>query len=500
MFSSSAVKRCLGTLLFGTVLVAGDIPARLQAIITTAQPQGLVALAQDGGDGGDSDSDSDGDSDADADDGDTADADDSDDEADADDAEDADDDARRTQGGSAAHGAGDHLVQRRRPVRTVRHAARPAAIRAAGELVASGLDERALASLTAEGYRIVRRERLGAAGGTLVKLRVPRRMSLEQARGHVASASPRSAIDFNHYYRPDSEEVGKASPCAVVGCFAVELIGWPQARTQAVGCGQGVRIGLIDTAINADHPALSGHHLEVIRLEQTKALPESGRQHGTAVASLFLGAAGSRSPGLLPGSEVIAIDAFHRGQARDERADVFDLVRSLDMLGERGVQAINMSLSGPPNELLKRAVARLKAKNIVLVAAAGNKGPHAEPLYPAAYDGVIAVTAIDRGKAIYRHANQGDYIDFAAPGVDVWTAASIKGARRKTGTSFATPFVTAVAAVVAARNPHESPTAVQDLMASVAEDLGKPGRDPVFGWGLVNARDICSAEMKKATH
>lgn len=497
MFCSSIIKRYSCLILIGTILVIGNIPTRIAALLTTVQPHGLVALAYDGdgGDGGsdgsDSDGDSDGDADGDGDDGDPEDASDSDD-----DAEDADDEIRDMRQRSAAHGAGDHIVQRRRPALSAGDAARAPAIWAAGELVASGLDERTLGGLRAAGYRIVRREKLGGAGGTLVKLRIPRRTSLEQARSHVTSVAPRSAIDVNHYYRLDSEEAEQAAPC--IGCFAVELIGWP--RTLAADCGQGVRIGLIDTAINIGHPALSGHHLEVIRLDRSDVLPTSGQQHGTAVASLLLGSPESRAPGLLPDSKVIAIDAFQRAPAHDERADVFDLVRSLDMLGERGVQAINMSLSGPPNELLEQAIARLKARNIVLVAAAGNKGPHAKPLYPAAYDGIIAVTAIDRSKAIYRHANQGDYIDFAAPGVDVWTAASIKGARRKTGTSFAAPFVTAVAAVVAARNPKKSPAAIQELMAAAALDLGDPGRDPVFGWGLVNARDICPAGVQNAAH
>jgi subtilisin family serine protease len=504
MFSSPFIKKCFGLIAFGAVFVAGDTPARIATLLTTAQPHDFTAMAEDG-DGGDSDgggsdsdgggdSDSDGDSDADgsSSDGDQSDRGDADDgNEDAADVDDADDDGRGRQQSSTGRGGGSHVAQRnlkRLPAgRTARRA-----MQAAAELVASGLDERALTDLRAAGYRIVSRARLGATGRTLVKLRVPRRVTLEKARRNVASLAPRSTIDFNHYYRPASEEAEQVLPCAEGrACFAVELIGWPRTRVLDAKCGQGVRIGLVDTGINAGHPAFSAHHLEVIRLERAKALPASGRQHGTAVASLLLGAAESRAPGLLPDSEVVAIDAFHGAPGHDERADVFDLVRSLDMLGERGVQAVNMSLSGPPNELLEQAVARLRAKNIVLVAAAGNNGPHAKPVYPAAYDSVIAVTAVDRGKAVYRHASQGGYVDFAAPGVDVWTAASIKGARSKTGTSFAAPFVTAIAAVLAARNPSKPPAAIQKLMATAAEDLGNPGRDPVFGWGLVNARDIC---------
>jgi subtilisin family serine protease len=131
----------------------------------------------------------------------------------------------------------------------------------------------------------------------------------------------------------------------------------------------------------------------------------------------------------------------------------------------------------------------------ILVAAAGNDGPNAEPVYPAAYDGVIAVTAVDTARNPYRRAVRGDHIDIAAPGVGVWTAASVSGARQKSGTSFAAPFVTAAVSVLLAAKPGLSPQEVEaELMAS-AEDIGKPGKDAVYGWGLLNARTLCAVAV-----
>lgn len=255
-------------------------------------------------------------------------------------------------------------------------------------------------------------------------------------------------------------------------------------------CAVPTRIGLIDTAINSGHLAFVGAKVETIRLEAGN-LPDSGRQHGTAVAALLVGSAESRTPGLVPGGELIAVDAFHRGAGNDDRSAVYELVRAIDLLAARGVKVINMSLTGPPNLLLKQAIERAAARGIVLVAAAGNDGPRAAPLYPGGYDGVIAVTAIDRSKNPYRRAGAGDHVDIAAPGVQVWTAASIKGAQSKTGTSFAAPFVTAAAAMMLAANPELKAADVEGLLQQSAEDLGKPGKDPVFGWGLLNARAIC---------
>ena len=92
-----------------------------------------------------------------------------------------------------------------------------------------------------------------------------------------------------------------------------------------------------------------------------------------------------------------------------------------------------------------------------MIAAAGNDGPRAEPAYPAAYDSVIAVTAVDRSGTIYRRAIRGAHVDLAAQGVEVWTAASVKGARWKTGTSFAAPYVTAAVALWLQHDPMLTP-------------------------------------------
>ncbi|TIQ01951.1 MAG: peptidase S8, partial [Mesorhizobium sp.] len=119
-------------------------------------------------------------------------------------------------------------------------------------------------------------------------------------------------------------------------------------------------------------------------------------------AAPLVGGADSRTPGLLPHARLIAVDAFHRGERQDDRSDAYYLLRALDLLSARGVQVTNMSLSGPANALLEQFVRKLSERGMVIVAAAGNGGPRAEPAYPAAYAEVIAVTAVDRMKRPYR--------------------------------------------------------------------------------------------------
>lgn len=119
-------------------------------------------------------------------------------------------------------------------------------------------------------------------------------------------------IDFNHYFRPEQHP---DAPCVTSDCLARDVIGWPSAQTGLSNCAAGVRIGLVDTAINPDHLAFEARNIEIVRLVEEE-LPESGRQHGTAVAALLVGSASSRTPGLIPGGKLIAVDAFHRGNGK----------------------------------------------------------------------------------------------------------------------------------------------------------------------------------------
>jgi subtilisin family serine protease len=154
------------------------------------------------------------------------------------------------------------------------------------------------------------------------------------------------------------------------------------------------------------------------------------------------------------------------------------------LLAQEGVRVVNMSLAGPPNRLLARAVAAATAQGKVIVAAAGNDGPFGPVRYPAAYDEAIGVTAVARDKGIFRFANQGPHIDYAALGVDVPTALRDGGFGPASGTSLAAPVISAFIACELARHG-ELHRAMAALDVRVL-DLGVPGRDPVFGSGLLH--------------
>ncbi|MEP3276568.1 MAG: S8 family serine peptidase [Stappiaceae bacterium] len=427
----------------------------------------------------------------------------------ADDDDDDDDDDAGSGGGSTSGGSsrtrddssGGEIIRflgkkRKSGKRVIRRQARVQVVRQSNvpnEIVALGLSQAQLRDLIDQGYEVLQSVRLELLDTDVLKLQVPAGTGLEQARALVGNLNPQALVDFNHYYRPEtSENSGEATqvPCRGNHCAAWQMVGWPTGHAALATCSSNIRIGLIDTGINAEHAALSEANLEVRRLENDDRAP-SGRQHGTAVAVMLAGAPGSRSPGLLPSAEIFAVDAFHRGRGKDDRGDVFEILQAMDYLAQKSVSVINMSLAGPENVLLKKMVERLSVKDVILVAAVGNGGRGSKNMYPAAYPTVIAVTAVDRHERIFRRAVQGEHVDFAAPGVNVWTAASVRGARSKTGTSFAAPFVTAVVAIAARKLESADAEAVRKALAASSRDLGGTGRDPVFGYGLIQGTGLC---------
>ena len=357
----------------------------------------------------------------------------------------------------------------------------PKPARAERSIVAAGLSPLGVERLRAQGFRTKLQTRGILA--SVIRLLPPRGMSLNEAQRKVRMADAGATADFDHFYYTDE---GQA--CTGPGCEAVALIGWNMPPSRQ--CGPAPTIGLIDTGIERNHEALQGQSIDVLPMPQAHGA-SSQRDHGTAVAALLVGRSGSSAPGLLPGAKLVAVDAFYRDGGTADRTDVASLVAALEALSERNVRIVNLSLSGPPNEVLKRAIASAQEKGLIIVAAAGNNGPGAAPSYPAAYPGVIAVTAVDRNLAIYSRATQGEYVDLAAPGVDLWVAAPGGGGTAKSGTSYAVPFISAAAAVLSASEAAPDTASVRKALEGRTLDLGKPGRDKTFGYGLLQAANLC---------
>ena len=163
------------------------------------------------------------------------------------------------------------------------------------------------------------------------------------------------------------------------------------------------------------------------------------------------------------------------------------LERAMDWSEAQGARIFNMSFAGPRDRLVERVLDRAHDNGVVHVAAAGNGGPEASPAYPAAYKSVIAITALDHKDRLYRHANRGDYLTVAAPGVDVLVPSLKQGYRYSSGTSLAAAHISGLIALLLERHPEASADAVRDTLIATAHDLGPEGFDIQFGAGRADA-------------
>lgn len=328
---------------------------------------------------------------------------------------------------------------------------------------------------TAMGLRVIERVQARTLGVGFARLRLPAGLDARTARA-LLSERGQGRFDLHHLYK--IAQAAPAARCEGPGCDARALIGWP-ADSRA--CGRGQAIGIVDTAVDAAHPVLAGADI------RRQAFVTDGRDaaatdHGTAVAALLVGGPDSVVPGLVPRARLFAAAPFYTLPSGNATADTVGLVKSLDWLAGQGVAVIGLSLAGPDNAVLREAVRKLAARGIVVVAAAGNGGRNAPPAYPAAHERVLGVTAISADRRIYWRANQGDYIDYALPGVNVWTADAQGGGRARSGTSYAVPFMTALASQALAQRTASREALFRGRIEALS-DLGDPGRDPVFGYG-----------------
>jgi minor extracellular protease Epr len=349
------------------------------------------------------------------------------------------------------------------------------------ELLALNLGRKSAAILRQLGFRIREGHALATLKLRLYRLRPPRGMGGRQALVELRKADPSGYYDLNGVYRL-AGATGATAPagCEGVRCYAQAMIGWNTA-----GCGAPMRLGMLDTAVDARHAALAGRKVVTHRLART---PAAGTDHGTAVAALLVGSADSAFPGLLPEAQLFAADVFSVDRQGRPYTDAAELAKGLDWLAAQQPDAINISITGPDGGVLHTAIRRVTQLGIGVVAAAGNLGPRSPPQYPAAYREVIAVTAVDRKSQVYVNATQGPYVALAAPGVDIWTAGAGGSGVFREGTSFAAPFATAALAVLKSREPALAPAAMLGHLRKLARDLGPPGADSIYGAGLLQAQ------------
>jgi subtilisin family serine protease len=346
------------------------------------------------------------------------------------------------------------------------------------------------AHLISSGFVVESVERLDALALSLMVAAPPRGVAATDALRRLRAEFPDGiiALDDPFYLATDAHSGrGKFSDRRRV----LNSIGW-QAYGASVGAG--IRIGAIDSSVDLAHPALQGA-LIVGRSFTSGKAPTTDTAHGTAIAAMLVGQSdGTTIAGLLRGATLFHASIFQRTK-RGPVASSADVLRAVDWLVRSGVTVINASVtSTTKNAVVLYAMSMLSHEDVILVAAAGNRGPNGPPAYPAAIESAFAVTAVSLDGEAYRHANTGDYIDIAAPGIDLPTTSR----RITSGTSLAVPFVTAAVARMV-QMCGVSPIRAEESLQASARDLGAPGRDSSFGWGLLQA-PRCAAPQLSARH
>ena len=367
-----------------------------------------------------------------------------------------------------------------------------------------------------EGERLMQQRGLLAAqrltlvelGVVLALYQLPDDRAALALRDDLRASQPGWVVDLNARARPHQSPARAAtSNAAPARLFAQQMLGLAAAALPP----STIKVGVVDTTIDpvllgtpADvaGPTWNGSRITVRSMLASGDTPASS-PHGSAVALLMAGAP-------LPNGFAGAAPALHfhwatalRKVGETDSTNSWLLAQAFDWLLAQKVQLINLSLGGTGDEILRAVTARVLSHGVALVAAAGNRADTA-PVYPGAYPGVWAVTAVDAAGQPYRSATRGAHVSFAAPGVDVWVpevtglmawrgmsgtsgmsgnAAFIPG-RYVSGTSYATALASAALARLPASFWQLAPEARKSRLCSTARP--PQNNDVPMGCGVLH--------------
>ena len=337
----------------------------------------------------------------------------------------------------------DRLVERNSDVIELDASGAPAR---RGELLLMGVSQNDLGKVLGAGFLVLSREELEGLDLSVIRVGVPAGVKLADAQAVLAALVPQASVSPDNLHFPS----GRAS--------AAILVAAPSTTS-----GRSAPVGVIDGAAGAS-----------VKVAETRGFAKGApypSHHGTSVVSLLshVGAATIR-----------VADVYGTDKAG---GNALAMAKGLGWLVARGSKVVTISLVGPRNAVLERAIGAAQRKGVVVVAAVGNDGPAAPPAYPASYEGVVAVTGVDGKRRALIEAGRALHLDYAAPGADIY-GRNAKGKRIKLrGTSFATPLVAARAALAIGQGRNW-----RSALDAEAIDLGPQGADSTYGKGLVCAQ------------
>lgn len=373
--------------------------------------------------------------------------------------------AQSTQVESQLSDVSSELVNRSQVVATVKSKA-----------VAVDLERQALEW----GYTLHKQEKLVGLDLYLLTFDCPPGVSPKDASLELERLQPKSSVGELNKYSLSSSKVSFTQSQAPK-TFANEMLSWPET-----GCDVPVKIGIIDGGLSEKFKQQTSARIyNKSFIEQVPS--ERAFRHGTSIAAILT------DPARLKDVMLYSAAVVEQDEYGNDYSSPTAILKALNWMLLNDVKVVNISLSGPPNKVLETALDAASDKGLLIVAAVGNQGQNSPPQFPAAYNTVLAATAVDVDGDIYDKAVQGNHVDFSAPGVDIYI--NIEGQNRYiSGTSIAAPFITAAIASSVGMEAYKTREDIIQYFSGSATDLGPKGKDTIFGLGLINAKYICNKE------
>jgi len=327
------------------------------------------------------------------------------------------------------------------------------------------------------GLTVTSQQTIGALRRTVYTFSINNGQSVPGVISHIQGAGIDAAAQPNYTYgltQDQSAGADRGDPAQyVVGKLQLDAV-------HRISEGNDVVVALIDSRVDTRQPDLAGRIVDTYDAGCGAGAPPDA--HGTGMAGAIASHVGLL--GVAPNAKIIAICAF--GGSGAPEATSANIIRGLDYAIAHGAKIVNMSFAGPQDPALAQELQIAREKGILIVAAAGNAGPHSPPLYPGADPNVMAITATDEHDRLFAGANQGAYVALAAPGVNVLVPAPNNDVQLTTGTSVATANVSGVAALLVAEQPSRTPEEIRSILVATARHLGPSGTNPEFGAGLID--------------
>lgn len=282
--------------------------------------------------------------------------------------------------------------------------------------------------------------------------------------------------------------------------YGLEQVQVPQAWDIVTGT-QRVVIAVVDSGVNLDHPEFAGRLVSGANFINPNELPYDETGHGTHVAGIIAAGIdnGVGVAGVCPNCRIMPVKVLNASNLGSWSTLAQGILYAVD----QGAQIINISVGATArSDTLAAAVQYAVGRGVVVVAAAGNLNNDI-PYYPAAFDGVIAVTATDAADVRWERSNFGAFVDLAAPGNLIYSTFHqmdnlFGGYTYMSGTSMAAPFVAGTAGLLLSMEPALPAAQVTEALIWGADDLGPAGWDPKYGYGRINAYRTLHAPVVQA--